>query len=386
MTTTIHASGARDLIALTPAMVGLIPEDRLVVHLLKGKRLALTVTVDLEAALAPGPGSTKVRDAINSRLPSGTYDAALAHLWTGKDLDAAQIERLTAQLPRLAERPVLVTPTGFTPIPGTMGTRGLPRQPLPPFKDQDLTRDADPTARPAPHLRPQHGAVPEPFARASAQRIHRAIAKETATRTAQAEGDFTAVFTADAAALDRLITTGPSDGIPSPDHVRLVSALAADRQFRDYTLVRLATTNPNQTAELIGTFTTGSFPEREEHMTGALFSTRSPSDLADPAQLASGISHLELISRMAPEGQRANPMATIAVLSWWQTRPGPARAWADAALADQPDNRLAQLVHQCLEHEIPPRWTPTPERSPAKNPAPNSPVLPRNQGSPPLSL
>ena len=72
---------------------------------------------------------------------------------------------------------------------------------------------------------------------------------------------------------------------------------------------------------------------------------------------------LAAVARQAPPGRRAEALAVMAWLAWWQGLGARGRLLADLALADVPEHRLAALVGRILAHLIPPAWV---ERSLAR--------------------
>ncbi len=65
---------------------------------------------------------------------------------------------------------------------------------------------------------------------------------------------------------------------------------------------------------------------------------------------------LAAVARGAAPGARADALALLAWMGWWQGRAARARLLAALALADQPGHRLAVIVDQLLLHGVRPAW------------------------------
>jgi hypothetical protein len=76
----------------------------------------------------------------------------------------------------------------------------------------------------------------------------------------------------------------------------------------------------------------------------------------DPLLFESGRALLAAVARGAPAGRRADPLALLAWMSWWQNDAVRARLLAAMALRDHPGHRLARLVDTLLLHGVPPTW------------------------------
>jgi hypothetical protein len=76
----------------------------------------------------------------------------------------------------------------------------------------------------------------------------------------------------------------------------------------------------------------------------------------DPALFEVGRRLLAAVARGAPAGRRAEALAVLAWMSWWQNDAVRARLLAALALSDHPGHRLAGLVDTLLLHGVPPTW------------------------------
>jgi hypothetical protein len=137
------------------------------------------------------------------------------------------------------------------------------------------------------------------------------------------------------------------DGAPEPapaDVAWLVRALE-DGRFRDAALVGLLPGGQRLARALARGRVTG-IPQL-----GAC-EERSP----DADVFEAGRVLLAAVARGAPEGQRAEALAVLAWMSWWQGVGARSRLLAARALRDRPGHRLAGLVDTLLLHGVPPRW------------------------------
>ena len=96
----------------------------------------------------------------------------------------------------------------------------------------------------------------------------------------------------------------------------------------------------------------------------------------DPARLEPGRVLLAAAARLAPPGSRADALACLAWLSWYQGGGVRSRLLAELAIADQPEHRLATLVDQLLAAGMPPPWVTGSSYS-------DAPPTPANPASPP---
>jgi hypothetical protein len=74
-------------------------------------------------------------------------------------------------------------------------------------------------------------------------------------------------------------------------------------------------------------------------------------DAAAPRLL---LSRLEAVCRMTPAAHAAPVLSLLAALAWWCGDGARAGIAADRALALEPDNTLAGLVRQSLDHGVRP--------------------------------
>ena len=65
---------------------------------------------------------------------------------------------------------------------------------------------------------------------------------------------------------------------------------------------------------------------------------------------------LAALARHAPPGRRAQALAVLSWLAWWQGRGATGRLLTERALADVADHRLATLVDEILTAMVPPPW------------------------------
>lgn len=76
----------------------------------------------------------------------------------------------------------------------------------------------------------------------------------------------------------------------------------------------------------------------------------------DALLFEAGRALLAAAARGAPAGRRAEALAVLAWMSWWQNDAVRARLLAALALRDRPGHRLAGLVDTLLLHGVPPTW------------------------------
>jgi Domain of unknown function (DUF4192) len=65
---------------------------------------------------------------------------------------------------------------------------------------------------------------------------------------------------------------------------------------------------------------------------------------------------LAQVARGAPPGSRAEALAVLGWMAWWQGSGARGRLLVGLALADDPAHRLAAIVDQLLAHAVPPSW------------------------------
>jgi Domain of unknown function (DUF4192) len=65
---------------------------------------------------------------------------------------------------------------------------------------------------------------------------------------------------------------------------------------------------------------------------------------------------LAAVARGAPEGERAEALAVLAWMAWWQGSGARGRLLVGLALADRPGHRLAAIVDRLLAYGVPPSW------------------------------
>jgi hypothetical protein len=84
----------------------------------------------------------------------------------------------------------------------------------------------------------------------------------------------------------------------------------------------------------------------------------------DADRFEAGRALLAAVARGAPAGSRAEALAVLAWMGWWQGRGVRARLLAAMALQDRPGHRLAGLVDMLLLHGVPPSWARSAPMSP----------------------
>jgi hypothetical protein len=140
-----------------------------------------------------------------------------------------------------------------------------------------------------------------------------------------------------------------ADGAPDPvpeDVAWLVPALE-DTRFRDAALVALLPAGEPLARRLArGTPTAGP-------ALGACEERSPDADVFEAARVL-----LAAVARGAPPGRRAEALAALAWMSWWQGAGARSRLLAALALHDRPGHRLAGLVDTLLLHGVPPTWVP----------------------------
>jgi Domain of unknown function (DUF4192) len=138
---------------------------------------------------------------------------------------------------------------------------------------------------------------------------------------------------------------GGSD--PAPEEVVWLVPALEDVRFRDAALVALLPGGERVARALARGAPTSpaGFGSCEE---------RSP----DADVFEAGRVLLAAVARGAPPGRRAEALAVLAWMSWWQGVGARSRLLAALALRDRPGHRLAGLVDTLLLHGVPPRWVP----------------------------
>jgi hypothetical protein len=76
----------------------------------------------------------------------------------------------------------------------------------------------------------------------------------------------------------------------------------------------------------------------------------------DPALFEAGRALLAAVARGAPAGRRADALAVLGWMSWWQNDAVRARLLVAMGMRDHPGHRLAGLVDTLLLHGVPPAW------------------------------
>jgi Domain of unknown function (DUF4192) len=132
---------------------------------------------------------------------------------------------------------------------------------------------------------------------------------------------------------------------PGPEDVAWLVPALEDSRFRDAALVSLLPGGARLAGALARGAVTGppSFQECEQ---------ASP----DPEVFEAGRVLLAAVARGAPAGRRAEALAVLAWMSWWQGVGTRSRLLAALALRDRPGHRLAGLVDSLLVHGVPPGW------------------------------
>ena len=92
-----------------------------------------------------------------------------------------------------------------------------------------------------------------------------------------------------------------------------------------------------------------------------------PADDVPPDEdlLRRGERLLAAVARLAPEGDRAAPLAALGWLAWWSGQGVRARLLVARALEDEAAHPLALLVGALVEHSVPPPWRETAAGVPA---------------------
>ncbi|MGZ4612463.1 MAG: DUF4192 family protein, partial [Kineosporiaceae bacterium] len=136
---------------------------------------------------------------------------------------------------------------------------------------------------------------------------------------------------------------GPRD--PAPAEVTWLVPALEDPRMRDAALVSLLPRGRRMADAIARGAVTGvpDLHESEEHP-------------PDAEVFEAGRVLLAAIARGAPPGRRAEALALLAWMSWWQGIGARSRLLAALALRDRPGHRLAGLVDALLLHGVPPSW------------------------------
>jgi hypothetical protein len=139
---------------------------------------------------------------------------------------------------------------------------------------------------------------------------------------------------------------------PAPEDVAWLVPALEDSRFRDAALVSLLPGGGRVARSLARGAVTGApgFGDCER---------RSP----DPEVFEAGRVLLAAVARGAPAGRRAEALAVLAWMNWWQGVGARSRLLAGLALRDRPGHRLAGLVDSLLLHGVPPGWVRLDEES-----------------------
>jgi Domain of unknown function (DUF4192) len=138
----------------------------------------------------------------------------------------------------------------------------------------------------------------------------------------------------------------PDGGVePPPEDVAWLVPALEDARFRDAAVVSLLPGGRRLASALAKGPTTRvpDFGACEE---------RSP----DADVFEAGRVLLAAVARGAPAGRRAEALAVLAWMSWWEGAGARSRLLAALALRDRPEHRLAGLVDTLLLHGVPPTW------------------------------
>jgi hypothetical protein len=147
---------------------------------------------------------------------------------------------------------------------------------------------------------------------------------------------------------------------PSPDQVAWLVPAMQDRNLRDALLVSLLPGG----VRIARRFARG-------QVLGVPDLGAAEARRPDPLLFEAGRALLAAVARGAPAGRRAEALALLAWMGWWQNDSVRARLLAAMALRDHPGHRLAGLVDTLLLHGVPPAWLVAAGSAPAP-PAPRS--------------
>jgi hypothetical protein len=141
------------------------------------------------------------------------------------------------------------------------------------------------------------------------------------------------------------IAPGARAGDPSPAEVAWLVPAMEDRNLRDALLVSLLPGG----VRIARRFARG-------QVLGVPDLGAAEARRPDLALFEAGRTLLAAVARGAPAGRRADALALLAWMSWWQNDAVRARLLAAMALRDHPRHRLAGLVDTLLLHGVPPAW------------------------------
>jgi hypothetical protein len=141
------------------------------------------------------------------------------------------------------------------------------------------------------------------------------------------------------------VADGGRAGDPSPAEVAWLLPAMEDRNLRDALLVSLLPGG----VRIARRFARGQVLGVPELDTAE---ARRP----DLTLFEAGRALLAAVARGAPAGRRAEALALLGWMSWWQNDAVRARLLAAMAVQDHPGHRLAGLVDTLLLHGVPPAW------------------------------
>jgi len=141
---------------------------------------------------------------------------------------------------------------------------------------------------------------------------------------------------------------------PLPSEVAWLVAGLRDMRLRDAVLVSLLpapkgaafTRHPQDPAAALAAGRGEAMPDIT-----ALTQRRPDPEVFDAARAL-----LAQVARGAPPGSRAEALAVLGWMAWWQGSGARGRLLVGLALADDPAHRLAGIVDQLLAYAVPPSW------------------------------
>jgi hypothetical protein len=154
------------------------------------------------------------------------------------------------------------------------------------------------------------------------------------------------------------IAAAGAAGDPSPAEVAWLVPAMEDRNLRDALLVSLLPGG----VRIARRFARG-------QVLGVPDLGAAEARRPDPALFEAGRTLLAAVARGAPAGRRADALALLTWMSWWQNDAVRARLLAAMAMRDHPGHRLAGLVDTLLLHGVPPAWLVAAGTAPAPRPA-----------------
>ncbi|MFC4555877.1 DUF4192 domain-containing protein [Georgenia faecalis] len=369
--TVLRVSEPREVLAYIPYRLGFVPRESLVLLGLRGprNRIGLVIRADLADAGHAVHGPAYAQRLVGHLLDDGAHDAFVV-VYTAEDRASlagdTPVGRSLAHLRALVDwgdppGPWVVGPDGY----GVWGEDVECAPHTDPLRDLEYTQTGATMVLHGHAVAPDRASLaverdaPAPARRAAARAAARAERHYAEVRhrcrtpgaafgvpdeRARHEGELLAWRRGERSRWERLLAAaGRGDPLPVPELGRMLVGLS-DLYVRDDVILSLVGPPP---AHL----------DDAEAITWALSQVFDPGGLPpEPVRTQPGERVLESLARCAPRGRAAPALTLLAWLAWWGGDGARADVLARQALAEDGDQRLAQLIAAATAQGMPPGW------------------------------